>query len=104
MAKNPQLDIAPLTDQRRSGFPGTRCKAAYHLPRDRIRQLQTGDRIRFDPSNRSIERIADNGVAQDELMVKLAAEYQEPEWPRTGTIKDLVNRQLLSTSDGCGII
>ena len=38
MADDPSLDIALLTDQRTSGFAGTRCKAAYHLPRERLRQ------------------------------------------------------------------
>ncbi len=104
MADDPKLDIALLTDQRTSGFAGTRCKAAYHMPRERLRQLSSGDRIRFAPSTRRIDRIDDNGKPLDEQMEQLAAAYEEPNWPETGTLKDLINRHLSSANDGCGIV
>lgn len=104
MADDPALDIALLTDQRTSGFAGTRCKAAYHMPRERLRQLQTGNRIRFDPSTRRIDRIGDNSERLDDLMDQLAASYVEPDWPATGTLKDIINRHLSSANDGCGVV
>ena len=104
MADDPDLDIALLTDQRTSGFAGTRCKAAYHMPRERLRQLQSGDRIRFDPGSRRVDRIDAQGERADELMDQLAAAYVEPEWPHTGTLKDIINRHLSSANDGCGVV
>ncbi|MEM7427555.1 MAG: dihydroxy-acid dehydratase [Pseudomonadota bacterium] len=103
MANDPDLDVALLTDQRTSGFAGTRAKAAYHLPRERLRQLRDGERVRFAPASRSIDLIdADGNVLNDE-MEKRAASYAEPDWPRTGTIKDIINAQLSSAEEGCAV-
>ena len=103
MNDDPDLDVSLLTDQRTSGFAGTKAKAAYHLPRERLRQLQTGDRIRFAPDNQRIDRIDESGNVMDAEMDELAASYVEPDWPKTGTIKDIINAQLSSAEDGCAV-
>ena len=36
-------------------------------------------------------------------MDERAKAYQEPDWPKTGTIKDLINAQLSDAEDGCAI-
>ena len=100
---DPDLDVALLTDQRTSGFAGARAKAAYHLPRNRLRQLKTGDTIRFAPESRKIDLVDADGAAMDAEMDARAAAYVEPEWPKTGTIKDLINAQLSDAEDGCAI-
>ncbi len=103
MNNDPELDIALLTDQRTSGFAGARAKAAYHLPRNRLRQLKNGNRVRFAPETRTIDRIDDSGVPLDAEMDALAASYVEPDWPKTGTVKDLINTHLSSANDGSAI-
>lgn len=103
MNADPDLDVALLTDQRTSGFAGGRAKAAYHLPRNRLRQLTNGDRVRFAPDTRTIDLIDGDGKPLDAEMDARASRYREPDWPRTGTIKDLINSQLSSAEDGCAI-
>ncbi|MEM6498379.1 MAG: dihydroxy-acid dehydratase [Pseudomonadota bacterium] len=103
LTDNPDLDVALLTDQRTSGFAGTRAKAAYHLPRNRLRQLKTGDTVCFAPQSRTIDLVDADGTPMDTKMDELAAAYIEPEWPKTGTIKDLINSQLSDAEDGCAI-
>lgn len=100
---DPDLDVALLTDQRTSGFAGTRAKAAYHLPRNRLRQLKTGDTVCFAPEFRKIDLVDADGTPMDAEMDERAASYIEPEWPKTGTIKDLINAQLSDAEDGCAI-
>lgn len=100
---DPDLDVALLTDQRTSGFAGTRAKAAYHLPRNRLRQLKTGDTVCFAPEFRKIDLVDADGTPMDAEMDERAAAYIEPEWPKTGTIKDLINAQLSDAEDGCAI-
>jgi len=36
-------------------------------------------------------------------MDRLAAAYEEPEWPRTGTLKDIINRHLSGAAEGCAV-
>ena len=103
LSADPDLDVALLTDQRTSGFAGGRAKAAYHLPRNRLRQLKDGDRVRFEPESRTIDLIGEDGRSLDAEMDERARTYVEPEWPKTGTIKDLINAQLSSAEDGCAI-
>jgi dihydroxy-acid dehydratase len=100
---NPELDVALLTDQRTSGFAGGRVKAAYHLPRNRLRQLKSGDTISFAPGTRSIDLVNADGAPMDAEMEARAATYVEPDWPKTGTIKDLINAQLSDAEDGAAI-
>lgn len=100
---DPDLDVALLTDQRTSGFAGARAKAAYHLPRNRLRQLKTGDMVCFTPRSRKIDLVDPDDKPMDAEMDKRAAAYVEPEWPKTGTIKDLINSQLSDAEDGCAI-
>ena len=59
--------------------------------------------MRFAPDRRKIDRIDDSGQPLDQEMDKLAAAYVEPDWPTTGTIKDIINRQLSSANDGCAV-
>ena len=103
MNGDPDLDVALLTDQRTSGFAGARAKAAYHLPRNRLRQLKTGDTVRFAPEDRKIDLVDADGNALDDEMETRAGAYVEPDWPKTGTIKDLINAQLSDAEDGCAI-
>jgi dihydroxyacid dehydratase/phosphogluconate dehydratase len=103
MNADPDLDVALLTDQRTSGFAGGRAKAAYHLPRSRLRQLRNGDRVRFEPGTRTINLIDNEGKPLDAEMDARAKAYIEPDWPKTGTIKDLINSQLSGAEDGCAI-
>ena len=100
---DPDLDVALLTDQRTSGFAGARAKAAYHLPRNRLRQLRTGDTVCFAPESRQIDLIDQDGNSMDAEMDQRASTYVEPEWPKTGTIKDLINAHLSDAEDGCAI-
>ncbi|MEM8975277.1 MAG: dihydroxy-acid dehydratase [Pseudomonadota bacterium] len=100
---DPDLDVALLTDQRTSGFAGARAKAAYHLPRNRLRQLKTGDIVCFTPRSRKIDLVDAEDKPMDAEMDKRAAAYVEPDWPKTGTIKDLINSQLSDAEDGCAI-
>ncbi len=100
---DPDLDVALLTDQRTSGFAGARAKAAYHLPRNRLRQLKDGDMVCFEPQSRKINLVDADGKPLDAEMDARAAAYVEPEWPKTGTIKDLINAQLSDAEDGCAI-
>ena len=39
----------------------------------------------------------------DAEMNERAASYIEPEWPKTGTIKDLINSHLSDAEDGCAV-
>ncbi len=103
LGNDPDLDVALLTDQRTSGFAGARAKAAYHLPRDRLRQLKDGDIVRFAPGSRSIDLVDADGTPLDAEMEKRAAAYVEPDWPKTGTIKDIINAQLSDAEDGCAV-
>jgi dihydroxyacid dehydratase/phosphogluconate dehydratase len=103
VARAPTLDILMLTDQRTSGFAGTGAKAAYHLPRNRLRQLKNGDTVRFSATSHKIDRVDDTGMPLDTEMDHLAASYTEPDWPKTGTIKDLINTRLSTTQDGAAI-
>ena len=103
MTNDQSLDVALLTDQRTSGFAGTRAKAAYHLPRNRLRTLRTGQHVRFNPERRSIDRIDEFGKLMTAEMDELANNYREPDWPATGTIKDLVNRHLSDAEDGAAV-
>lgn len=103
LAKNPDLEILMLTDQRTSGFAGSRAKAAYHLPRNRLRALKDGESVQFSSLARSIDLIDANGTMRDAEMDRRADDYREPDWPKTGTIKDLINNQLSSTEDGAAI-
>lgn len=103
MNSNPDLDIALLTDQRTSGFAGVRTKSAYHLPRNRLRQLKNGDTVYFAPESKSIDLVDTDGAPRDAEMDARAAAYMEPNWPKTGTIKDLINAQLSDAEDGCAI-
>ncbi len=100
---DPDLDVALLTDQRTSGFAGARAKAAYHLPRNRLRQLKSGDIVCFTPRSRKIDLVDAEDKPMDAEMDKRAAAYVEPDWPKTGTIKDLINSQLSDAEDGCAI-
>ena len=100
---DPDLDVALLTDQRTSGFAGARAKAAYHLPRNRLRQLQTDDTVCFAPGSRQIDLIDQDGNTMDTEMDQRASTYVEPKWPKTGTIKDLINAHLSDAEDGCAI-
>ena len=103
MNGDPDLDVALLTDQRTSGFAGARAKAAYHLPRNRLRQLETGDTVCFAPESRKIDLVDADGTPMDSDMNERAASYTEPDWPKTGTIKDLINAQLSDAEDGCAV-
>lgn len=103
MNGDPDLDVALLTDQRTSGFAGARAKAAYHLPRNRLRQLETGDTVCFAPESRKIDLVDADGTPMDSEMNERAASYTEPDWPKTGTIKDLINAQLSDAEDGCAV-
>lgn len=100
---NPDLDVALLTDQRTSGFAGGRAKAAYHLPRNRLRQLKSGDTVCFAPASRTIDLVGADGAPLDDEMNARAAAYVEPNWPRTGTIKDLINDHLSEADEGCAV-
>lgn len=103
LGNDPDLDVALITDQRTSGFAGARAKAAYHLPRERLRQLKDGDIVRFAPDARTIDLVDGDGTPLDEEMAKRAAAYVEPDWPKTGTIKDIINAQLSDAEDGCAV-
>lgn len=103
MDAEPGLEIALLTDQRTSGFAGTRAKAAYHVPRERLRSLKEGDRILFAPSQRIIALVDGAGGLLDTEMDARARNYREPDWPETGTFKDQINRHLSTTEDGAAI-
>ena len=103
MNANPDLDVALLTDQRTSGFVGARAKAAYHLPRNRLRQLKDGDTVCFEPATRKIDLVDVSGAPMDAEMDARAAAYVEPDWPKTGTIKDLVNAHLSDAENGSAV-
>ncbi len=103
LEQDPELDILLLTDQRTSGFAGTRAKAAYHLPRNRLRQLQNGEQVEFSMGSRQINLLDERDVPNDALMNKRAEAYIEPEWPKTGTVKDLINKRLTSAEDGAAV-
>jgi dihydroxy-acid dehydratase len=103
MNANPDLDVALLTDQRTSGFVGARAKAAYHLPRNRLRQLKDGDTVCFEPATRKIDLVDASGTPMDSEMDARAAAYVEPDWPKTGTIKDLVNAHLSDAENGSAV-
>jgi dihydroxy-acid dehydratase len=103
MNRDPDLDVALLTDQRTSGFAGARAKAAYHLPRNRLRQLRNSDTVCFAPESRKIDLVDAGGIPLDSEMDARAAAYTEPDWPKTGTIKDLINAQLSDAEDGCAV-
>jgi hypothetical protein len=103
MNRDPNLDVALLTDQRTSGFAGARAKAAYHLPRNRLRQLRNSDTVCFAPESRKIDLVDAGGIPLDSEMDARAAAYTEPDWPKTGTIKYLINAQLSDAEDGCAV-
>ena len=103
MDAEPGLEIALLTDQRTSGFAGTRAKAAYHLPRERLRSLVDGDRVRFSPLQRRIDLVDGEGTPLDAEMASRVLRYREPDWPQTGTFKDQINRHLSPAEDGAAI-
>ena len=100
---DPDLDILMLTDQRTSGFAGSRAKAAYHLPRNRLRMLRNCEHVRFSSVLRAIDLVDADGQKLDAEMNRRAAAYQEPDWPKTGTVKDLINTQLSPTEEGAAI-
>jgi dihydroxy-acid dehydratase len=103
MDADPSLDVALLTDQRTSGFAGARTRAAYHLPRNRLRQLRNGERVRFASDTRTVDLIDENGRKLDAEMDERARTYVEPDWPKTGTIKDIINTQLTGADKGCAV-
>ena len=103
MDADPDLDVALLTDQRTSGFAGARTRAAYHLPRNRLRQLRDGERVRFSSEARAVDLVDDAGKPLDAEMEQRARDYVEPDWPVTGTIKDIINRQLSDAEKGCAV-
>lgn len=100
---DPSLEILMLTDQRTSGFAGSRAKAAYHMPRNRLRSLKGGELVRFSSRTRCIDLVDAGGVPRSAEMDQRAADYIEPEWPKTGTIKDLINTRLSPTEEGAAV-
>lgn len=100
---DPDLDILMLTDQRTSGFAGSRAKAAYHLPRARLRTLKNGETVCFNSEARLIDLVDDTGKSLGDVMEQHAAAYQEPDWPKTGTVKDLINARLSPTEEGAAV-
>lgn len=100
---DPSIEILMLTDQRTSGFAGSRAKAAYHMPRNRLRQLQNEEHVRFSSLTRSIDLVDNNGATLDAAMEARAAAYTEPDWPKTGTVKDLINARLSRTEEGAAV-
>lgn len=100
---DPSLDILLLTDQRTSGFAGSRAKAAYHLPRDRLRSLKDGEQVRFSSVSRRVDLVDESGANLDADMDARAHAYTEPDWPKTGTVKDLINARLSPTTEGAAV-
>ncbi len=102
LQRDPELSVLLLTDQRTSGFAGSRAAAAYHLPRNRLRSLKEGDRVQFSSLTRTIDFVDDDGVQDAEIDARAEA-YREPVWPKTGTVKDLINNRLSSSETGAAI-
>ena len=67
------------------------------------RQLKTGDTVCFAPESRTIDLVDADGMPMDSEMQARAASYSEPDWPRTGTVKDLINSHLSDAEDGCAV-
>ena len=105
MEADPALDIVLLTDQRTSGFAGkkNKCKAAYHMPRPRLRSVRTGNLVRFDPPMRTIDLVdTDHNMLTEEIDA-LAGSYEEEQTDKTGTVLDLLPQHLGTAKEGCGI-